>query len=164
MFGMGLGGMALCSWPSRGRSSPASAHRRWPLGPARHGSCAKWDRALIAAMIAMQAPLDRTAPLFPSLRRTLYRGPSRESVVMVEETAAFTMPELAPGDESAFSSVLRDGVLVAESAGTYRISVDSDDGSFVAVDGKLQQSANPAPPPILRKNGEGAAATIARDA
>ena len=44
------------------------------------------------------------------------------------------------------------------------ISVDSDDVSFVAVDGKLQQSANPAPPPILRKNGEGAAATIARDA
>ena len=71
---------------------------------------ARWDRAFIAAVIAMQ--------------------------------------ELAPADASVFS-LLRDEVPVAERAGTYRISVEP---------------ANPAPPPTLRKNGEGAATTIASDA
>ena len=184
----------------------------------------KWDRAFIAAVSAMQEPLDRSAPLFPNLRRTLYRGASWESVAAIEAAADFALPKLAPDDEPAFS-LLWDGVLVVERAGTYRFGVESDDGSFVVVDGQLlvdnlgthpplletgeialvagphsfaigyyqayggskfeakiellldgseprsvpstqlQQPANPAPPPTLRKNDEGAATTtIARDA
>ena len=115
--------------------------QRFILDPAQEPtdpsiSRAEWDQRFIESRVATHQPVPTGSRLKPGFRRTWYSGPRWESIVSTQTVSDFQLPQLGSGDNPVFS-LLWQGVLVAQQAGVYRISLVSDDGSFFLMDGQV---------------------------